>query len=239
MAVTGGDGLVHGTLSPIVVAAHELKAPLALLRQLAIELGDQKANDTHGESIAKQMRVVSEQALRLTSNLTRTQRLQAELFPSEPVNINELCKQLRYELTPLYQANERMLKFQPNARLPLASANHDLLRRIVTCFMDNALHYSDEAGVVELYTSLIRGRQTIRVAVRDYGPALPSSVWARVQAAATTPQAVHARPESSGLGLHIAHQFAAVINGSIGAIRHRDGASFYIDVPVSRQLSLL
>ncbi len=237
--VTGGDGAMSSGLSPIMVAAHELKAPLALMRQLAIELSDEQTPASLTREIAGQMRVVSEQALRLTSNLTKSQQLQTELFPSEPVNVNELCKQLRYELAPLYTVNERQLVFRSNTRLPLATANHDLLRRIITCFMDNALHYSDEKGVVELHAQLLKERAVVRISVRDHGPALPVNVWANIKQTALAPVAVHSRPESSGLGLHIAHQFAELIHGSIGAIRHRDGASFYIEVPLSRQLSLL
>lgn len=235
----GGNGVISDALSPVIVAAHELKAPLALVRQLAIELGGEQLDSRDVKELAGQMRVVSEQALRLTSNLTRAQRLQTELFPSEPVNVNELCKQLHFELTPLYDANERELAFRPNSRLPLAAANHDLLRRIITCFVDNALHYSDESGVVQLHAQLLRERGAIRISVRDHGPAVPAALWSSIRAAASTPQTIATRPQSSGLGLHIAHRFASMIGGSIGATRHRDGASFYVEVPVSRQLSLL
>jgi signal transduction histidine kinase len=50
---------------------------------------------------------------------------------------------------------------------------------------------------------------------------------------------LHARPSSSGLGLTIADQFARAMNGSVGATRHRDGASFHVDIHASRQLSLI
>jgi signal transduction histidine kinase len=56
---------------------------------------------------------------------------------------------------------------------------------------------------------------------------------------ATAPQPVHARPESSGLGLYISGQFADAMQGTIGAVRHRDGATFYVELPASRQMNLL
>jgi len=56
---------------------------------------------------------------------------------------------------------------------------------------------------------------------------------------ATAPVAIHARPQSSGLGLYIAGQFADAMNGRIGVTRHRDGATFYVDLQASKQLSLL
>jgi integral membrane sensor signal transduction histidine kinase len=50
---------------------------------------------------------------------------------------------------------------------------------------------------------------------------------------------VRTRPESSGLGIYVANQFARAMNGRIGLIRHRDGLTFYVEMPISRQLSLI
>jgi K+-sensing histidine kinase KdpD len=81
---------------------------------------------------------------------------------------------------------------------------------------------------------------TIRIGVRDYGPALSSDMWRKLQKKLrTAPQAIHARPESSGLGLYIASQFAEAMNGRIGAVRHKDGATFYVELQASSQMSLL
>ena len=46
------------------------------------------------------------------------------------------------------------------------------------------------------------------------------------------------RPGSSGLGLYIASKFARFMNGDVSAIRHRDGTSFILKLPVSKQASL-
>jgi len=80
----------------------------------------------------------------------------------------------------------------------------------------------------------------VRVGIRDYGPALSSDMWRQLQKKLKhSPQTIHARPQSSGLGLFIASQFAEAMQGSIGATRHRDGATFYVELQASRQLSLL
>lgn len=54
-----------------------------------------------------------------------------------------------------------------------------------------------------------------------------------------SPQSINARPQSSGLGLYIASQFAEAMHGTIGATKHHDGATFYVELHASRQLSLL
>jgi len=118
-------------------------------------------------------------------------------------------------------------------------ANRDLLRRILVGFADNALHYSDIDGVVELHAQLLRDKKLVRLGVRDYGPALSNKNWRQLVRNLGATQPVQARPQSSGLGLYIAHQFAVSMNGRIGAVRHRDGASFYVELPISQQLTLL
>ena len=80
----------------------------------------------------------------------------------------------------------------------------------------------------------------VRIGVRDYGPAISSDMWRSLkEKLPTAPQSIHARPESSGLGLYIASQFADIMNGQIGITRHQDGATFYVDLQASRQMSLL
>jgi K+-sensing histidine kinase KdpD len=53
------------------------------------------------------------------------------------------------------------------------------------------------------------------------------------------PLPIHCRPQSSGLGIFIASQFADAMNGNIGVTRHRDGVTFYVDLNSSRQLKFL
>ena len=236
-----GDGSLFGDLSFAVTAAHELKAPLALIRQLSLSLESGTAlDDAERERMLRQITLTSERALRLTTDLSRSARLEDSLFDLEPVNPLQLCEEVAHELTPLYKAKGRTIHVASQRRQILAVANRDLLRRVMLNFGDNALHYATSDGPVELHArSLDRGR-TIRIGVRDYGPALPSDVWKRLQSQlGTSTQVLHSRPQSSGLGLYVAHQFAAAMGGTIGATRHRDGATFYIDIDASTQLSLL
>ena len=52
------------------------------------------------------------------------------------------------------------------------------------------------------------------------------------------PTSVAMRPGSSGLGLFIASKFSRYMNGEVSAVRHRDGTSFTLILPVSKQAGL-
>lgn len=227
-------------LPSLIAAAHELKSPLALVRQLSLMLESGDVTSVEQQRILQQITLTSERALRLTNDLTRSVRLDDALFELEPINPQQLCEDIVHELTPLFSAHGREVILKKRKHAPLLIANRDLLRRIILNFSDNALHYADDYSAVQIQIKTFRGGQTVRLGVRDFGPALPSDIWQYLQSKlAVAPQPIHARPQSSGLGLYISRQFASAMNGNIGIIRHRDGATFYVDLHSSRQLSLL
>ncbi len=229
---------VGRVLSPVTIAAHELKTPLVLLRQLSLALQDKTLNESERQQIAHHMQLVSERALRLTSDITKVQRLEDALFELEPVNVAHVYHEVLYELSPLYAACGRVLASTRRNTVPLAVGNRDLLRRVMLNFADNALQYGSAEQPVELTCSL-HDETTLRLGVRDYGPALDSKAWAQLEQQLYRPESITARPGSSGLGLSIARQFAEVMTGSVGMTRHRDGATFYVELPVSRQMTLV
>ena len=242
---TNGDdtrGFLHtaGGVLPVVAAAHELKAPLALMRQLILYLESPDVSEGQRQKMLHRARVTAERGLRLTSDITKAARIEdGALFTLEPINPEQVCHDIAAELTPLFEAHGRSVSVQSRRHPLLLVANRDLLRRILLGFSDNALHYSQPGAPVQLQITALKQAGKVRVGVRDYGPALSSDLWQTLQKKLkVAPQPVHARPESSGLGLVLAQQFAEVMNGEIGVVRHKDGATFYIDLQASTQLSL-
>lgn len=233
-------GVLQDGLPSLIAAAHELKSPLALVRQLSLMLEAGDMTPAEQKRMLQQITLTSERALRLTSDLTRSVRLHDALFALEPINPQQLCEDIVHELTPLFSAHGRDVRLKTRKHPLLLVANRDLLRRIILNFSDNALHYADAHSVVQIQINALRGGQTIRLGVRDFGPALSSDMWKSLQSKLShAPQSVHARPQSSGLGLYVASLFAERMNGTIGVTRHRDGATFYVDLHSSQQLSLL
>lgn len=236
------DGVpIDGNLSFAVMASHELKSPLALIRQLSLALESSATmSDAERQQLVRRITLTSEHALRLTTNLTKASRLEDSLFEMEPLNPRQVCEDVANELFPLYKARGKELRVASKYRPLLVVANRDLLRRIILNFGDNALYYAGDATPVELKVVSMQKTGRIRMGVRDYGPAIPTQVWERLQQhLGTDVQTLHARPQASGLGLYVAGQFANAMNGTIGATRHHDGATFYVDLTASTQMRLL
>jgi K+-sensing histidine kinase KdpD len=99
------------------------------------------------------------------------------------------------------------------------------------------MHYSGKDTRSELTINEKAGK--IRINIRDFGPALPMDVWREMRRGwVEKPTSIAMRPGSSGLGLYIASKFSRYMNANVGAIRHRDGTSFFVDLPVSKQARL-
>ena len=218
----------------ILVAAHELKAPLAVLRQSALSFGDLGEKNEH---IRSEMVNVSERAIKQVNDLVKIKRLEDGLFEMEPVAVRAVCDGVLRELGYLFSYNKRDLFIKYSNRMRLVTANRDLLYSVVYNFLLNAMHYSGEGTRAELIVKDTRER--VRIMVRDYGPALPIDVWRELKRGwIEKPTSMAMRPGSSGLGLYIASKFSRYMHAEVGAVRHRDGTSFYVELPISRQASL-
>lgn len=218
----------------ILVAAHELKAPLAVLRQLAFSF-DQM--DSRGEHIRSEMVSVSERAIKQVNDLLKVRRLEEGLFEMEPVAVRAVCDAVTRELNGLFEYNRRNLKVKYCNRTRLVMANWDLLYSVIYNFVLNAMHYSGKGTRTELLVKDSKGK--VKIMVRDYGPALPIDLWREMKEGwVEKPRSVAMRPGSSGLGLFIASRFSKYMNATVGAVRHRDGTSFYVELPISKQASL-
>ena len=226
-----------------LVAAHELKTPLSIIRQLSLTLSDREIQlgESEVRRISAQIDLTTERALRLVTDLTKVAKLEDAMFQLEPINARRICSDIVDDMSEAYRLNGRNLILKPanynkNHSL-LALANYDLLRAILLNFSDNALYSSVEKTNVEVSVQSIKN--SIRISVRDYGESLPLSIWRSIKKQNCQPVAASSRPQSSGLGIYIAHNFAQAMNGEIGVIRHRDGNTFYVDLMSSEQLSLL
>lgn len=224
--------------SGAIVVAHELKAPLSLVRQLALSLEFEDSFEGV-QDVSRQIVSTSERALRQVEDMLRVARLEDALFEMEPVNPRAICDDVSSELWQLFRFNRRELKIYYRNRRRLAVANPQLLRSVVYNFCLNAMNYGGEDLPSEIFVC-DKGQDKIRIEVRDYGPAVPTRIWREIKnGIVKKPTEISMRPGSSGMGLYIAAKFANYMNAKFGLVRHRDGTSFYVDLPVSEQMSLV
>ena len=208
------------------------------MRQLALSI--ELENDLAGaQKVSEQIVATSERALRQVNDLTKVARLEDAMFEMEPVNPRVVCDEVLAELWKYFRFNRRELSIEYKNKRKLVVGNRQLLFSVVYNFCLNAMNYGGEELPSRVIVRDLQGNK-VRVEVRDYGPAVPTKIWRQIKdGVVKQPVDIAMRPGSSGLGLYIAAKFANYMQSDFGLIRHRDGTSFYIDLPVSGQLSFL
>lgn len=222
---------------PLTTCAHELKAPLILMRQLCFELEKCKDEQRRTE-IVRRIRLTSERSLRLADNLTKMARLEGAMFELEPIQINSICQEVVDELLPLSDALGQKFEVSVSKKSVVAVAHRELLRSLLMGLLDNSLNYS--LGEKIKISARQIGDNT-EITVRDYGPIISLTQFRNLQQNLGRQQdSISARPLSSDLGLAIADKFARAMRGSLSISRHHNGGvSFKAELPLSQQLNLL
>ena len=230
------DADVSFELPSLLAAAHELKAPLVLMRQLSLQMSDPDTPVT--PELYRRMRMTTERGLRLVDGLTRAARLEDSLFDSESLEVKTVCQLVAQEMQPLARELGQKLEVSLPRRSILAIGQYDLLTALLVGLCDNALTHNSAGASVTISTRERAGR--VELSVRDNGPMMSSKQFSELTGRLGKPQPVGGRARSSGLGLWVADNFARSMSGSLSARRHRNGGmSFIVSLPQSTQLSLL
>ena len=215
--------------------ARELKRPLLELRQLAFGFD---GNGPEDEKIRAKMVGVANKAIRRMDDLTKIKLLSNGKYQMGPVAVRALCDDVISEVSKIWtfthQRCEMKVKYSNRSRL--VKANEELLFSVIFNFLLDAMNYTDGEFKTELLVREINRK--VEINIRDFGPALPMEMWHKVKENLNVTSDIAMRPESSMVGLYIASKFSKYMDAEIGAVRHADGTSFFIRLPVSRQLSL-
>jgi signal transduction histidine kinase/CheY-like chemotaxis protein/HPt (histidine-containing phosphotransfer) domain-containing protein len=108
------------------------------------------------------------------------------------------------------------------------------LRQILMNLVSNAVKYAGPGAVQIIAEShMVFGRTSLRLAVRDSGPAIaPADARRLFQPFVRLENAAYARNGGTGLGLAICHRLAALMGGKIGLTSVDGGNEFWITVPM-------
>ena len=100
--------------SSFLVAAHEMKTPLSIIRQLSLTLNDDdtEISDDERSRILHQIDITSERALRLVQDLTKISKLEDAMFELEPINSKKICCDVVSEISDVFKLHNRVIRFK-------------------------------------------------------------------------------------------------------------------------------
>lgn len=235
----------HASEAALVAVAHELKAPLVLIKHLAQSLSDPAIATAEQQwDYLQRIQMTADRSLRFVQHLTLSYRLQADPsgvpfdFVLEPLSMNKICTDALDEMAPYAKQHGQQLKLVGLHCPHLVLANEDILHDIIINLVDNAIQHNPSGNTVEVMAEC-RGEQ-VRLAVRDNGGGVTAAELKNLKRnIGEQPQPLSGRSGTSGLGLYIVQQFAKSMGGNLGLGRSGPGTTFFVDLLRSKQLSLL
>ena len=213
--------------------SHELKTPLAALREGVSLLED----ETAGELTDNQREVAGilrENTIALQEQIEGLLRFNASIFQAQqlhyrPVDLRDLIALAMRRQRLQWQA--RRLNVSISGEVPSLKADAEKLEVVVGNLLSNAIRFSPEGGAIHFALEAAPGG--VRIDCLDEGPGVAPEDVERIfepfrQGAR---QPVGAR-HGSGIGLSIVREFIAAHGGTVRLMPSRAGAHFRIELPV-------
>lgn len=214
--------------------SHELKTPLAALREGSSLLSDQVA----GTLTDQQTRIVGimhSNALRLQTLIDGLLRLQRAEYALErveriPIRFDAVVQQVL--ATHELGARDKRLRLTGTLAPLTVTGGREELTTIVNNIVANAIKYSPAGGTINL--SLAPKGDCAVFDVIDEGPGIPTEARDRIfepfyRAPGTKSTA------GTGLGLAIAREFAHALHGSIELMDKSAGSHFRVGIPLAKE----
>ena len=216
-------------------AAHELRAPLALMRaELEVSLSKQRDAGAYQTSQRVVLREVERLSLLAEQLLTLAQAdadaLQLQL---QPVDVADLIDETAARWQPLAQSGSVSLISEVVSDMTVRG-DPALLRRLVDNLVDNAIRHTPASGLVKL--SLSDGGNACTLVVSDTGPGVPADQRPSLFDRFTRGDPARGRDTGgAGLGLALCRVIAQLHGGSITLDDTRSGASFRVVLPATSE----
>jgi len=219
------DDLLH-------MIVHDMKAPIAGVKEVLGFLEDPAglAPTERGQYLAA-ARSDLEMLWRRISNLLDLKRMDAGQYPVNPMDLNlaVMARESAVRLAPLARFYGVALETQAETE-PWVSADEDLLERLITNLLLNALQHSSPeqggGGRVSLRVGAKGGRASLRVA--DSGPGVEPALGPNVFERFVTGRGPAG---STGLGLYFCRRAAELLGGEVGYANQDHGAVFHFFLP--------
>lgn len=216
----------------IADASHQLMTPLAVMKgelELTLKSENSKVHDL-SQSLLQEV----EQLSNIVQEMLLLSRIDAgrEHLSLESLRLDELI----FDVLPRLEkvAIKKQLKIvvtifnDEQLESPLISGDRDLLQHLFVNIIENAIKYSEPAGVINL--DLGWDRETSYVIVRDQAGGIPDDLVPYVFDRFSRGSKVENKIKGHGIGLAIAQKVARLHGTEIQVWNERGGAHFKIEI---------
>lgn len=222
----------------MAVAAHDLRAPLGVVRGLLELLQADRivAADKRAEAVRQALGETGRMHA-LVENYLGAHAAESGVLPvrKEPLDLGAVAHELVARHAATAAAKRQTLTSDAPANRVQVLADPVLLAQIGDNFVTNALKFSPAGAAVRLELLGAPGGGVVRLVVVDEGPGVTPEEQGRLFRKFSRGAARPTAGESSaGLGLATAHRLAEAMGGRVGCespVANGRGACFWIELP--------
>ncbi len=199
------------------IISHDLKNPFnTMLGFSELLLHNLHTYDTPRiENIVQMLNDTAERTLTLLEELLLWSKSQSGKlhFEPQPIKVDEICHQLILEVQPLAVKKNISITFKGMGSFELM-ADKNMMRTILRNVLSNAIKFSNNQGIIEVFTSREEHLQIIRV--KDYGIGMDAKEQAKLwNFSRPFTKEGTANEHGTGLGLLICKEFVDKHHGKI------------------------
>jgi PAS domain S-box-containing protein len=217
---------------------HDLRGPLHTIYSSLSTLTKLLARET--QPAVKDLLEVgirgTRQLSRLVESLLDIQRLEAgkAVIDPKPTSLHSLLVNAVQLVQPMVSESQQSLKLQLADDLPFVTCDQDMILRVVTNLLENAVKYSPMGGQITLEVGQHQDR--VQICVRDSGPGIPKHMQRQIFDKFSRVKYKDA-PKGLGLGLAFCRLAVEAHGGQIWVESEPDqGSSFIFILPVQKEL---
>ncbi|MCH8741381.1 HAMP domain-containing histidine kinase [Patescibacteria group bacterium] len=220
----------------VSIVSHQLRSPLSNLKWalellMSGRLGKIEAQQLEYFGILKDS---SARMRELVRDLLIVSRIEQGKLPLQTVEVSLplLVKDLILEFTPLAEASNVVIKFEPDNSLPNVLADPSKVKLVVENFLDNAIRYIKGNGEVGI--KLSREDNFLHFQIRDNGVGIPKEDQKYIfKKFFRSSNVLKRQTQGTGLGLYIAKSIIERSKGKIWFKSEEDkGTTLHFILPI-------
>lgn len=220
---------------------HDLRGPLHTVYSSIATLGRLLANSTQ-PAVQDLLQVGirgTRQLSRMIESLLDIQRLEegkAVLDP-KPTSLHSLLANAAQLVQPLAAESKQRLTFDMADDLPFVTCDSDMILRVVTNLMENAVKYTPSGGTIRL--SAVTKPEGVQISVSDSGPGIPKNMQRQIFDKFSRVKYKDA-PKGVGLGLAFCRLAIEAHGGQIWVESEPGhGSAFIFTLPANKETALV
>jgi len=220
----------------VSIVSHQLRSPLSNLKWTLELLMSGKINSVSEKQLEyfKILKENSNRMMDLIKDLLIVSRIETAKLPIKKIEFSfeDLVKDLIKEFGPFAQSSNVKIKFETQPNLPKIFADPSQIQLVIENFLDNAIRYIKERGVVEI--KIGKRNQNLYFKIKDNGVGIPKEDQKYIfQKFFRAENILKYQTQGSGLGLYIAKSIIERSGGKMGfKSQEGRGSTFWFTLPL-------